>query len=183
VSLRLSRLRTGEWLAAAAGVLMAADSFATTWFQARPRHHSAATALSGQLSLNGWQASLPAGVLALILCAGALVIWLTTATLRSPALPVVMNTLLLPLALALVVLVSIRVLLVPPSLHGGAASLASTLSARPGAWAGLALSLALYAGLYVALRREGVAPADAPTEVATVKLGLHTGESREEPHA
>lgn len=182
--LRFSRLRLGEWLIAAAAPLMVADTFATTWFQARPagRRH-AATALSAALSLNGWQTSLPAVVLALILCGGGLAIWLTTATRRSPALPVVLNTLLLPLALALAALVAIRVLLVPPSLHGAAPSFASAPSVRAGAWAGLALSLALCAGFYVALRREGLAPADAPAEVPTVELAPRTGESRDRPRA
>jgi hypothetical protein len=177
VNLRLSRLRAGEWLTAAAAILMLIDLFAPAWFAARAGQQSAATASAGHVSLNGWQTSLPAGVLALIVCGGGIAIWLTTATRRSPALPVVLNTLLLPFSLALVALVAIRVLVLRPSLH------AAVVSTRSGAWAGLALSVALYLGLYVALRREGVAVADAPASIETVTVAPVTGEPRQEPHA
>ena len=183
MNLRLSRLRAGEWLTAAASVLMLADMFAPAWFEAHTGPGSSATALARHVSLNGWQTSLPAGVLALIVCCGGITIWLTTAARRSPALPVVLNTLLLPLSLALVVLVAIRVLILHPGVPAALAGSAASVSIRAGAWAGLALSAALYAGLYVALRREGVAPSDTPAVIETVTISLPASEPREEPHA
>jgi len=177
VKLRLSRLRAGEWLTATASLLLLADMFAPAWFEASAGPRRSVPAIAGHASLNGWQSSLPAGVLALIVCGGGIAIWLTTATRRSPALPVVLNTLLLPFSLALVALVAIRVLVLRPSLH------AAVVSTRSGAWAGLALSVALYLGLYVALRREGVAGADTPANIETVTVAPVTGEPRQEPHA
>ena len=183
MNLRLSRLRAGEWLTATASLLMLADVFAPPWFDAHASQGTSATAIARHVSLNGWQTSLPAGVLALIVCSGGIAIWLTTATRRSPALPVVMNTLLLPFSVALLVLVAIRVLLLHPGFAGVAAGGAVAASTRPGAWAGLVLSVALYAGLYIALRREGVAAADTPAVVETVTVGLPAGEPHQEPHA
>ena len=183
MDLWLSRLRAGEWLTAAAAILMLIDMFAPAWFAAHAGRRGSATAIA-RVSLNGWQTSLPAGVLALVVCGGGVGIWLATATRRSPALPVVLNTLLMPLSLALVVLVAVRVLVLPPSVHAAVlGSARTTTSVRPGAWAAVALSVALYASLYIALRREGVAPADAPAEIETLTVALPPGEPRGETHA
>ncbi len=72
--------------------------------------------------------------------AGIAVCWLA-ATRRSPALPVVVATLLVPVSLVLVVVVAIRVLLDPPSVHLLQAGGANVLEARPGAYVGLVLSV------------------------------------------
>jgi hypothetical protein len=112
--------------------------------------------------------------------AGIAICWLV-ATRRSPALPVVLTTLLVPVSLALAVLLAIRVILDQPSVHLLQAGGANVLEARPGAYAGLVLSLVVAAGAYLSLRREGVAPEDSPAVIQTLPLGelrlTHSGDS------
>jgi hypothetical protein len=93
------------------------------------------------------------------------------ASRRSPALPVVLTTLILPVALALAVLVAVRVLVAQPSVHLAQAGGASVIEAQPGSYVGLALTVAVFIGGYLALRREGVAREDSPTSIETVRVG------------
>ena len=110
------------------------------------------------------------GPLTLLVClAGIAICWLT-ATRRSPALPVAVTTLLVPVSLALVVVLAIRVLLDQPSVHLQQADGANVLAARPGAYAGLVLSLVVAVGAFLSLRREGVAPEDSPAMFETLRV-------------
>ena len=170
-SIRLTRLGAGEWILGIGSVLLLADLFSLSWFRARSGFHATALIAGGRVRADGWQSLGATGPLALVVClAGIAVCWFT-ATRRSPALPVAITTLMVPVALIVAALTAIRVFLAQPTvrlLRAGAAAGAAGL--RPGAYLGVALSLAVFAGAYLALRRDNVAPEDAPAEVELVPL-------------
>lgn len=167
--LRLTRLRPGEcWLGIGSALLLI-DLFGVTWFRYQGHYHAGARLLAQRLSANGWQAFEVIGPLALIVSAVGVSICGLAAARRSPALPVVATTLLTPVALVLAVLVAIRVLLDPPSVLGGVGG-ANVAQTGPGAYVGLAASLAIFAGLYLALRRDGVAAEDSPAAIEVLRV-------------
>jgi hypothetical protein len=171
VSFRPERLRVPEWLIAIGAIALLVDLFAVSWFAYTPPFHAVAVMLGQQVSANGWQSFDVIGPLALVVGVVGIAIGWLQATRRSPALPVVVTTLLLPVAFALVVALLIRVLLDPPSVHLVQAGGANVIEARPGAYIGLLLSLVILAGTYASLRRDGIREADAPAEIETMRVG------------
>lgn len=170
LSTRFTRLGLGEWTLGIGSVLLLIDLFGLGWFQYEPRFHATAVMLGQRVSANGWQSFEVVGPLAVVVCiAGIAICWLT-ASRRSPAVPVVITTLLVPVALALVILVAVRVLLDPPSVHLAQAGGANVVEPRPGAYIGLTLAVAVFAGAYLSLRREGVAPADSQAVDETLSV-------------
>jgi hypothetical protein len=170
VSFRAARLGLGDWLIGIGSVALLVDLFAVTWFSYKPEYRATAVMLGQRVSATGWQTFEVVGPLALVVCLVGTAIWWLAATRRSPALPVVLTTLLAPVALALAVLLAIRVLLDRPSVHLLQAGGANVVQARPGAYAALALSIVIFAGLYLSLRREAVAPDDSPAMIEVLSL-------------
>lgn len=171
MELRSARLGWGDWLLGAGSLLLLIDLFGVTWFQYRPQFHSTAAMLGQRVSANGWQSFEALGPLALVVCVAGLAVCALTATRRSPALPVVLTTLLTPVSLALVVLSVVDVLLDPPSVHLAQAGGANVIERCPGAYAGIVLSIVVFVAVFSALRREGVAPGDAPRAIETLDVG------------
>jgi hypothetical protein len=168
MSLRTTRLTLAEWLLGAGSVLLLVDLFGVSWFAYEPRFHALATMLGQSSSANGWNTFTVLGPLTVIVCvAGLAASWLTAAR-RSPALPVVIVTLLLPVSFVLAVLVAIRVLLDGPSVHLAQAGGANVIETRPGAYIGLALSVVVFTGTYLSLRRDSVDDEDSPALIETV---------------
>ncbi len=167
---RWTRLTTGEWLLGLGSVLLLIDLFAVTWFAYRPAYHAVATMLGQRTSASGWQAFEVIGPLALVVCLVGVAIFLMTATRHSPAVPVVLTTLLAPVSFVLAILVAIRVLLDQPSVHLAQAGGANVIETRAGAYLGLALAIAIFAGVYLSLRRDGVAEEDAPARIETLRV-------------
>jgi hypothetical protein len=166
MSVRTTRLTFAEWLLGVGSVLLLVDLFGVSWFAYAPRFHALATMLGQSSSANGWNSFTVLGPLTLIVCiAGIAASWLTAAR-SSPALPVVIVTLLLPVSFVLAVLVAIRVLLDGPSVHLVQAGGANAIEARPGAYIGLVLSVAVFAGVYLSMRRDSVAGEDSPALIA-----------------
>jgi hypothetical protein len=170
VSFRATRLGAGERLLGIGSVALLVDLFGLAWFAYRPRFHATAVMLGQRVSANGWQTFEVVGPLTLVVCvAGIAICWLA-ATRRSPALPVVITTLLVPVSLALVVVLAIRVLLDQPSVRLLQAGGANVLEARPGAYAGLVLSVVVAVGAWLSLRRDGVAPEDSRAVLETLRV-------------
>lgn len=171
MSVRTTRLSVGEWLLGISSVLLFVDLFAATWFEYRPlQSHAPIGRLGEHLGASGWRAFDVIGPLALVVCAAGIAICWLAATRRSPAVPVVSATLLAPVSFVMAILIAIRVLLDRPSvhlLHGGGAN---AVEAKPGAYVGLALSLAIFSGVYLVLRRDGVAPDDSPGVTETLSV-------------
>lgn len=162
--LRATRLSGAEWLLGVSSVLLLIDLFGVRWFAYGSRSHALAAMLGQSSSANGWDTFTVLGPLALVVCVTGIAVPLLTGGRRSPAVPVVINELLLPVSFALAILVGVRVLVDAPSVHlipGGA----NVVGARPGAYVGLALSVAVFAGAYLSLRRDGVAADDSPSNI------------------
>ena len=167
---RTTRLTLSEWLLGAGSVLLLIDLFGVSWFAYESRFHALAVMLGQSSSANGWQTFTVLGPLTLVVCVAGIAVWSLTAARPSPALPVVLNTLLLPVSFVQVVLVAIRVLLDGPAVHLAQAGGSNVIQARPGAYAGLALSIVVFAGCYLSLRRDAVAAEDAPAAIETVPI-------------
>ena len=168
MSFSATRLSAADWLIGIGAAALLIDLFAVPWFAYRPQYQGIAIVLARHVSLNGWRAFMLVGPLTLLVSvAGAAVFWLQ-GTRRSPALPVAVTTLLAPVALVLLVALTVRVLFDQPNvpLSGGG----NALEARPGAYLALGLSIVICAGLYLSLRREGIATEDAPTDIETLDL-------------
>jgi len=170
MSFKSTRLGLGERLAGGGSALLLADLFAESWFAYRPQFHATAVMLGQRVSANGWQSFEVIGPLVVFVCLAGMAIWWLTGTRRSPAVPVVLTTLLMPVALVLALLVAIRVLLDAPTVHLAQAGGANVIEARPGAYIGLVLTLVIFAGLYLALRRDGVPSEDSPAILETVRV-------------
>jgi hypothetical protein len=171
VSFRAVRLSVAEWVIAVGAIALLFDLFAVNWFAYKPEFHATALMLGQRVSANGWQTFDVIGPLALVVGVAGIAVGWFQATRRSPALPVVIATLMAPLSLALVIALLIRVLFDQPSVHLAQAGGADAIHALPGAYVGLALSVVIFAGTYASLRRDGVAEADAPAEIETLRLG------------
>ncbi len=144
MSFKTARFGSGDWLLFGCSVGLLVDLFAFSWFAER----------------NGWKALSVLGPLTALVCLTGVVSWWLQGTRRSPALPAVLLTLLLPVALLVFLLLAVRVLLDTPG----------DASARAGAYVALALSLGLVVGVYGSLRREGVAEADSAAEVQAISV-------------
>ena len=179
MSFRTTRLTFAEWLLGVGSLLLAVDLFATSWFGYRARFHAFAAMLGQNVSANGWDTFTVLGPLTLLVSIAGVAIWWLTATRSSPALPVVVATLLLPVSFVQTILVALRVFLDGPSVHLVQAGGANVIETRPGAYLGVALSIVTFAGVYVSLRRDGVAPEDSPATIQT----LNVEESSSESHA
>jgi hypothetical protein len=144
MSERIARLRFSEWLAAAGAVALAVFLFALDWYDgAHPR--------------NGWQALPALRWLLLVSLALVIVTVLAQALARGPALSAALDVVSLVVTAVATLLLIIR--------------LATTgASLRPGAFLGLAASLAMLAGVFLSLRIEqGWSPgADRPIEVVAL---------------
>jgi hypothetical protein len=193
--LRLSRLTLGEWLLGIASVALIVDVFALPWFHVvggwwaypplssvsyapnlaggkdfygstavTPRGHGPVVLLP---QANGWQSLDVLAPFILVVAALGVLVWWLTATQRSPALPASLTPILLGLSLILIVWLLVRVFLDVP----GLGLLPGTHVGREsGAYVAVGLALALFAGTYRSLRREGVAEVDAVTYIETLRV-------------
>lgn len=170
MNLRTRRLTHAEWLLGLSSLLLLIDLFGLSWFAYQPRVHAIMAALGQSVSANGWNTFTVVGPLTLIVGLAGLAIWFLTAARPSPALPVVMTTLLLPVSAAQAVLVAVRVLVDPPSVRLAQVNGADAIEARPGAYIGLALSILVFTGVYLALRRDSVPEEDSPAWIESLSV-------------
>jgi hypothetical protein len=168
MGLRTTRLTLAEWLLGAGSLLLLVDLFGLDWFGYSSRFRALAVMLGQSASANGWNSFTVLGPLTLVVGLAGLAAAYLTAARRSPALPVVITTLLLPVSFLQTVWVAIRVLLDGPSVHLVQAGGANVITTLPGAYLGLALSIVVFAGVYLSLRRDGVADDDAPAVIETL---------------
>jgi hypothetical protein len=170
MGLRTTRLTSAEWLLGAGSVLLLVDLFGVSWFSYGPRFHALAAMLGLSSSANGWNTFTVVGPLTLIVCLAGIAASVLTAVRPSPAIPVVIVTLLLPVSFVQAVWVAVRVLLDGPSVQLVQTGGANLIEARPGAYLGLALSIVVFAGVYLSLRRDGVAAEDSPARIETLDV-------------
>jgi hypothetical protein len=149
----LSRLRIGESLAGLAAVALLVLLLAVHWYGGRRIPPA-----------TGWEALTVTRWVALVTIAAGLALPLTQATRRAPAVPASLSVIVLVLGIVLTVILLIRVVIDLPGPD-------ELVSARAGAYLGLAGAVAIAAGGFLSLRQEGVARFDERTEIETVVLG------------
>jgi hypothetical protein len=115
---------------------------------------------------NGWQSLDVLGPFTLVVSVLGVLVWWLAATRRAPALPASLAVIELGLSLVLLVWLLVRVFLDVPGIGPAGAA----VGPQAGAYIALALALALMAGAYRSLRREGVADADAVMFVETLRV-------------
>jgi hypothetical protein len=142
----LRRLRVGEWIVGACGVLMLVALFAP-WY--------------GNPSSSAWEAFTILDVILALLALAALSVPLVTATHRVPAVPLAIESLTALFGSIGVLLVVIRVLNLPDDLHGR----------EWGLWLGLVAALGIAGGALVAMRDERRSAGGRHTDLSGVPVG------------
>ena len=142
--MELRRLRLGEWLAGAGGVVLI-GSLTLDWYGARGR--------SGALS--GFESFSVLDLFLVALAALAIGLAVAQATRRSPTIPVAAGVLTVTFGILGVLLVAYRIVNQPgPN---------EFVDVRAGAWVGLAATAAVLAGGWESIRNERV-PGEGPPE-------------------
>jgi hypothetical protein len=113
----------------------------------------------GSPSVNGWHVLSHVRWLMLLTILVALTLIVMQASRRAPAVPVSLSVIVTALGLVTVLWLGYRVLISVPAHQQAAAFL------------GLASALGIALGGYRSLRREGLPPKDAPSQIETVRLG------------
>jgi len=178
VSFRIARLGVGDWLILAGAAGLIVDLFAGRWFSypngwyGVPIGTHAAPLFRGQ---DGWQSLAVLGPIAAVVAAAGILTFGAQALRRSPAVPVVLTTLLTPAAFLVVLALVVRTLIAPPDTAIRRVGGSAALNVDAGAYVGLGFSVVLAVGLFVSLRREGIAAGDGPAEIETIKLDVAGG--------
>jgi hypothetical protein len=141
----LRRLRVGEWIVGASGVLLVVSLF-LPWY-ADP-------------SKTAWEAFTVLDVLFALLALAAIAVPIITATHRVPAVPLATESLTALFGLIGLVLVLIRVLNLPGEASGR----------DIGLWLGFAATLGIFAGGMVGIRDERRAPPGRHTDLSGVPV-------------
>jgi hypothetical protein len=142
-----SRLRRGEVLAAAGGVLLLAFMFAGKWYG------------TGSHARTGWEALTTLRWLVVVTIALAFLLTITQAMCRAPAIPATLSMIVTVIGTINVLALIYRVLISHPGHE------------QAGAYLALLSAIGLAYGGFVSLRQEGVARRDAPTEIPVVRPG------------
>src|SRR5215210_148707 len=141
----LRRLRVGEWIAGACGVLLLVALF-LPWY--------------GDTSRTGWESFSVVDVILKQLALVAISVPVVTATHRVPALPLALESLTALFGLVGVLLVLVRVLNLPGDADGR----------EIGLWLGLLATLGICAGAVVAIRDERLSPQGRHTDLSGVPV-------------
>ena len=141
----LRRLRVGEWIVGACGVLLLITLF-LPWY--------------GDPSRTGWEAFSVLDLILALLALAAISVPIVTATHRVPALPLALESLTALFALLGVVLVLVRVLNLPGDADGR----------EIGLWLGLLATLGVFAGGMIGMRDERRSPRGRHTDLSGVPV-------------
>jgi hypothetical protein len=151
--MNLRRLRTGEWITGASGLLLLVALF-LPWYE----------------DLSGWEAFTVLDLILALLALAALSVPIVTAGHRVPALPLALQSLTALFGIGGLLLTLFRVLNLPGDTHGR----------EWGLWIALAAVLGIVAGALIAMRDERRSPAgrhsdltgvpvDSPREIETIQ--------------
>lgn len=157
-----SRLRRGEWTAAAGAVVLLASMFALPWYAVKAPYRPTASLLGVATSPTGWQSLDHLRWLLAITGVAALALAYLQASRRAPALPVTFSVIVSGLGLLSSLALVYRVLINVPGADG-------VVDQRAGAYVGLVSACTILYGGYLSLRIEGVAERDGPGEIETIR--------------
>lgn len=146
----LRRLRAGEWITAAAGVVLAVSLF-LPWYTAPLE--------GGEAEFTAWEAFAILDVLFLVLAFLAVGLLILTAVQPTAAVGIAADALLTLVATPIALLALFRVLDAPDGLERSGA-----------AWLGLAAALAVVAGTLIAMRDERLSRDGRPTDATGVPV-------------
>ena len=141
----LRRLRVGEWIVGASGVLLLVALF-LPWY--------------GDPSSTAWESFSVLDLILALLALIAISVPIVTAVHRVPALPLALESLTALFALLAVILVLIRVLNLPGDADGR----------EIGVWLGLLATLGITAGALIGMRDERRSPQGRHTDVSGVPV-------------
>jgi hypothetical protein len=158
MGLRASRLRWPEWVILGGGVVLLAAMLLLPWYTLTLSSQPPGTIFLIPKQVDGWNGLNTARWLLLITVLAALAAAFLQAQRRAPALPVTACLLASVLGGVTTLWLIVRVLIDPPGGRG------------IGGWIGLLGAAAIAYGGLASLRLEGIARADAPTEIPTVDL-------------
>jgi len=141
----LRRLRVGEWIVGACGVLLLIALF-LPWY--------------GDPSASAWESFTVLDVILALLALAAISVPIVTATQRVPAVPLALESLTALFGVLVAILVLIRVLNLPGEADGR----------EIGLWLGLIATLGIVAGGLIAMRDERRSPRGRHTDLTGVPL-------------
>jgi hypothetical protein len=141
----LRRLRVGEWIVGACGVLLLISLF-LDWY--------------GDPPATAWQAFTVLDLILAVLALAAISVPVVTATHRVPAVPLAIETLTTLVGMLGLILVVVRVLNLPGEADGR----------EIGLWLGLVATLGIAAGGLIGMRDERRSPAGRHTDLSGVPV-------------
>jgi hypothetical protein len=159
-----SRLRNGEWIVGAGSLVLLASTFLFKWYALSGPLVQTASKLGISTSVNGWHALSNLRWLIVLTGLVGLAMFYVQGSRRAPALPVSLTVIATVLGFLTSIALIYRVVIDKP---GGY----SDIQLRFGAIAAMLSAIAITTGGYRSLREDGIAPADGPSEIETVKLG------------
>src|SRR5215210_5298868 len=160
----LRRLRAGEWIAAASGLVLWVSLF-LPWYGTGASSHAGGWTAYAPLakaggSLSGWQSLGALDIVLALLALSALLVPVVTAFQRVPAVPLAYQSLVALVGVIVLLLVLIRVLNLP-----------DWAAERDwGLWVALAATLGIVAGALLAMRDERLTSAGRHTDLTGVPV-------------
>jgi hypothetical protein len=158
--LNVDRLRRGELVAGASGLLLLVFMFALTWYAVAGVLRPTLAALGRPTSYNGWDGLTHVRWLLLATALVALALAYFQAAQRAPAIPVSLAVIVTVLGGLSVLTLIYKVLINTPG---------SELDQRAGAYLGLAAAIGIAYGGFASLREEG-GPDPAGLGIETLRL-------------
>lgn len=149
MSIDPDRLRRGEWIAGAGGVLLLVVLFLTDWYSIGP------------FAVNGWHGHTVLRWFMLLTIVAALALFLSCATQETQAIPSALAPVTTAIAFLTTLLLAYRVLINEPGPN-------EFVSIEIGAWLGLLSSALVTYGGYLSMRIEGGPLPDVPVRQRSV---------------
>ena len=152
--MEMARLRAGEWIAAASGVVLVV-SISMPWYEVEVPPHGGASGrgIGGSLDLTAWEVFSVIDVLLLVLGVLAIVLLVVTASQPTAAVGIASDALLTILAGVVASITAIRLINLPGALEG-VDRLGADTGLAASAWLGLAAVFGVLAGCTIAMRDE-----------------------------
>lgn len=151
----LRRLRKGEWIIGASGLILIVSLF-LPWYRVE----------SASLDVTAFEAFSVFDILLVVLAVCGIALVVVVAAQEAPAMGIATEALLTLFAGAVTILLVFRVLNVPGDLEGGGEATAF-------AWIGLAAAFGVFAGSLVAMRDERLSREGRPTDSTGVPVDAH----------
>ena len=172
----LRRLRKGEWITAISGIVLFVSLFLPWWtvpgegayFERSIGEPRSGVVFGTASDVSAWEVLSVTDALLALLAAAAVVTWIVAAMARNTAPGIASQSLLVPFALVMAVVCTVRVLNTPEPLEPLAEFIDVKLAY--GAWIGLVATLGVLAGDLIAMRDERLSKPGQPTDQTGVPV-------------